>query len=292
MGPTGVGKSDLAIWLAQKFNGEIISADSVQVFRRFNIGSAKIKPEETQGIQHHCIDILDPNEQFSVYEFVEITKKLIDEIVSRDKLPIVVGGTGLYVKALTQGYDFGGTGKQTERREELNEILRTQGIEPIYERLKSMAPEIAEQIPLNNHKRIIRALELCEAGQKPNIIEVDIDAKIFALNMPRENIYERINLRVDKMLEEGLVDEVKGLLIDGVNRNAQGLGAIGYKEVVQYLDKEISYERMVELIKQHTRNYAKRQLTFCRGIDGLEFVDVTDREEAKTELILKIEEWL
>ena len=292
LGPTGVGKSKMAVDLAQKFNGEIISADSVQVFCNLDIGSAKITKEEMQNVPHHCIDILPPDAEFSVFEFVEMTKKKIEEIVSRHHLPIIVGGTGLYVKALILGYDFGGSGKKTERREELRSIAKEKGLDFLYEKLVKMSPEMAENISRNDEKRIVRAIEICELGEKPKMNESNIDAMIFSLDRERSVLYDKINKRVDKMISDGLVDEVKGLLKKGLNENNQSMKAIGYKEVVSYLKNEISYDEMVELIKKHSRNYAKRQLTFNRGIEGLTFIDVENYEQAKKDIEKKVGEWL
>ena len=292
LGPTGVGKSKMAVLLAQKFSGEIISADSVQIFCNLDIGSAKVTKEEMQGVPHHCIDILPPEKEFSVYEFVELTKKKIDEIRSRKHLPIIVGGTGLYVKALLLGYDFGGSGKQTQKREELKEIAKEKGLEELYNLLIELSPEMAQKISPNDEKRIIRAIEICQTGEKPKQNGSDIDSLVFSLDLERSLLYERINKRVDLMLEKGLVEEVKGLVVYGLTSACQSMKAIGYKEVISYLNREISYDEMVELIKKHSRNYAKRQLTFNRAIDGLEFVDVLDFEKAENYISKRIEEWL
>jgi len=292
LGPTGVGKSEMAIKIAQKFGGEIISADSVQVFRQLDIGSAKITKEEMQNIPHYGIDILNPNDEFSVFNYVEYTKKKIEGISSRGRLPIIVGGTGLYVKALTLGYDFGGAGKNADERDRLKKEAEEKGLDVLYERLKQVAPQKTEKIFPNDEKRIIRALEIYECGEEPSLNEVDIDAKIIALDLQRDLLYDRINKRVDKMLDNGLLHEVETLLKDGVKEDAQSMKAIGYKEVVEYIKNQISYEEMVELIKKHSRNYAKRQLTFCRGIAGLEFVDVLDRDNAEKIIFEKVEEWL
>ncbi len=292
LGPTGVGKSEMAIKIAQKFGGEIISADSVQVFRKFDIGSAKITKDEMQDIPHFGIDILDPNDEFSVFNFVEYTKEKIAEITEGGHLPIIVGGTGLYVKALTLGYDFGGAGKNTEVRDRLKKEADEKGLDVLYERLKEVAPQKTEKIFPNDEKRIIRALEIYECGEEPSLTEVDLDAKIIALDLQRDLLYERINNRVDKMLENGLLNEVKSLLESGITEETQSMKAIGYKEVVEFLKNQISYDEMVELIKKHSRNYAKRQLTFCRGIAGLEFVDVLDRKSAEKSIFKKVEEWL
>ncbi len=292
LGPTGVGKSEMAIKIAQKFNGEIISADSVQVFRHLDIGSAKVKLDEMQGVVHYGIDILSPTEEFSVFEYVNYTKEKIDEIIEKGKLPIIVGGTGLYVKALTLGYDFGGAGKNSEVRERLKKEAEEKGLQVLYDRLKEVAPSKTEKIFPNDEKRIIRALEIYECGQEPTLQKVDINSKIVALDLQRDILYDRINARVDKMIGAGLIEEVKGLLDSGVMKSSQSMKAIGYKEVISYLDGEISKEDMIELVKKNSRNYAKRQLTFCRGIEGLEFVDTLDRVKAENEIIQKVKEWL
>lgn len=292
MGPTGVGKSDMAISLAEEFGGEIISADSVQVFKHFDIGSAKIQKEEMKNIPHYGLDLLEASEEFSVFNYIEYTKQKIDEIISKGKLPIIVGGTGLYVKALTEGYDFGGQGKESSFREELKKEAQEKGLEVLYERLKNLSPERASEISQNDEKRIIRSLEILALGNKPSKVQVDIDAKIFALDMPRDVLYDRINKRVDIMLENGLLKEVERLLASGVKKDCQPMRAIGYKEVVAFFDGELSKEEMTELIKKNSRNYAKRQLTFCRGIKNIDFVDVLDREKGKNELFEKVKEWL
>ncbi len=282
----------MAISLAEEFDGEIISADSVQVFKKFDIGSAKIQQEEKKNIPHFGLDLLDSNEEFSVFNYIEYTKKKIDEITNRNHLPIIVGGTGLYVKALTEGYDFGGKGKESSFRDELKKEVQEKGLAVLYERLKELSPERASEISQNDEKRIIRSLEILALGNKPSKIDVDIDAKIFALDMPRDILYDRINQRVDIMLGKGLLQEVENLLEQGAKKDCQPMRAIGYKEVVSFLDGQLSKEDMVELIKKNSRNYAKRQLTFCRGMKNITFIDVLDREKGKKELIEKTKEWL
>ena len=282
----------MAISLAEEFGGEIISADSVQVFKGFDIGSAKITEDEKRNIPHFGIDILDPNEEFSVFDYIEYTKQKIDEITGRGHLPIIVGGTGLYVKAMTEGYDFGGKGKESSFRESLKQEAQEKGLENLYERLKTLSPERASQISQNDEKRIIRSLEILALGSTPSKVEVDIDAKIFALDMPRDILYERINKRVDIMLQNGLIKEVENLLEQSVKKDCQPMRAIGYKEVVAFLENTLTKEEMSELIKKNSRNYAKRQLTFCRGIKNIVFVDVLDREKGKEILKKEIKEWL
>lgn len=282
LGPTGVGKSEFAIKLAQLFNGEIISADSVQVYKGLNIGSAKITLDEMGGIKHYCLDFLEPDAEFSVFEFVEKTKSLINDICSRGALPIVVGGTGLYVKALLEGYDFGGSGKVSELREQLWQMSG----EELHKKLEKLEPERAAEISVNDRKKMIRAIEIATFGNQPTKKGCDIDFLVFALTLPREVLYEKINLRVDKMLNAGLVEEVECLMKRGLTEENQSMKAIGYKETLSYLSGEIDYVRMVELIKQHSRNYAKRQMTYLRGM-GAKMFDRNDEDA----IITYVRDW-
>lgn len=263
LGPTGVGKSEVAIKLAQMFDGEIISADSVQVFRGLDIGSAKVSKKEQEMVRHHAIDILNPNERFSVFDYVKLTKQLIDEISSRGKLPIIVGGTALYVKALTEGFDFGGDGENTELRKNLEKLSEQE----LVEKLKELAPEKVDEIDLKNKRRLIRAVQIAIEGKSVAKEKPNMQFLVLALTCPREQLYEKINLRVGKMMESGLVDEVKRLKRQGLTKADQSMSAIGYKEILSYLDGEINLDEAVNLIKQHTRNYAKRQMTFIRSLN-------------------------
>lgn len=274
LGPTGVGKSGFAIKLAKLFNGEIISADSVQVYKGLNIGSAKITTDEMQGVAHHAIDILQPDQEFSVFEFVVLTKKLIAQINQKGKLPIVVGGTGLYVKALLEGYDFGGSGRNSQFREKLWAMDENQ----LFAMLQKVAPERAAQIEVNDKKKLIRALEIVEFGSQPKSRGTNINFLAFALTMPREGLYEKINARVDEMVEQGLIKEVADLKAQGLTEQNQSMKAIGYKEVLWFLDGKIQKQQMIDLIKQHTRNYAKRQMTYLRGMK-IPFFDVSEEQK-------------
>lgn len=291
LGPTAVGKSEVAVKLAQKFGGEIISADSVQIFKGLDIGSGKVSKKEMGGIVHHGIDICEPNENFSAFEFVEFTKQKIEEINSRGKLPIVVGGTGLYVKSLVEGFNFGGAEQDEKLRAELCEIEKKFGTKGLFEILKNLAPDISEKIDRNNPRRLVRAIEIAQANGQKKRGNVDLDPLVFALVLPREKLYEKINARVDKMIENGLVNEVSRLKQRGLTKEHQSMKAIGYKEVLAYLDGEIDFERMVELVKQHSRNYAKRQLTFLRGM-SCEVIDMQNCEKAVAEIENKIDGFL
>ncbi len=287
LGPTAVGKSKVGIAIAKKYNGEIISADSVQVFKGLDIGSAKIG--DMQGVVHYGIDILDADKSFSVFEFVEYTKKKIDEISAKGKLPIVVGGTGLYVKALTEGYNLGGVERDDALRSELEKLAKEKGVGALYEKLRVINPKMAEKTDKNNAVRLIRAIEISLGKGQKEQQKVEFDCLIIALNRPRDKIYADINLRVDDMLKQGLIAEVEGLRARGLSKENQSMHAIGYKEVLDYLDGVCDYDTMVSLIKQHSRNYAKRQLTFLKGIKNCHMLDI---ENGTKQVYQLIEEWL
>ena len=292
LGPTAVGKTFFGVQIAKKLNGEIISADSVQIFKGFDIGSAKVTKEEMQGIKHYAIDILQPWEEFSVYDFVEYTKQKIEEIAKKGKLPIIVGGTGLYVKALTLGYNFGGVNKDVNLREELEDLARKKGNDYLFELLNKKDEKMAENTDKFNTVRLIRALEIALSNGQKQTNKVEIESLVFALNRDRKVLYDSINKRVDVMLQNGLVDEVKHLKSLGLSRENQSMKAIGYKEVLQFLDGEMDYDRMVEILKQHSRNYAKRQLTFLRGMKDVIWIDTQNVESAEREMLEKIKEWM
>lgn len=291
LGPTAVGKTEISIEIAKLFHGEIISCDSVQIFRGLDIGSAKVRKEEMKGVAHHLIDIVSPNESFTAYNMTEAIKEKIKEIVGRGHLPIVVGGTSLYVKSLILNYNYGGVGVDEEYRKSLQQILDSDGLEKLQKMLSAANRDVYEKIDKNNPLRVMRALEIERHKGEKKTAEKTIDALTFALVLDREKLYERINRRVDIMLQNGLVEEVKSLLNEGVSESSQSMHAIGYKEVVSFLKGEIDYQRMVELIKQHSRNYAKRQLTFLRGMDDVNYVNVEDKNDIAS-MKEKIERWL
>ncbi|MBQ7797705.1 MAG: tRNA (adenosine(37)-N6)-dimethylallyltransferase MiaA [Clostridia bacterium] len=280
-GFTGSGKSGLAVDIAKKYNGEIISCDSVQIYRGLNIGSAKVTIDEMQGIPHHLIDILEPHEDYSVGQFVVDAEKCINDIISRGKLPILVGGTGLYIKALIQGYDFSATDKNEQFRQKYFDLAEQFGNEYVWNKLNEIAPNKAKTVHPNNLKRVIRYLEVATFGQaesttysvlsKHNTLAIGVIAD-------RELIYDKINKRVDIMIEMGLKSEVQGLLHQGLTLNNNCLNTIGYREMTQYLQGEIDYDKAIELIKQHTRNYCKRQLTFMKTMPTLKLLE---KEEAR-----------
>ena len=291
LGPTAVGKTEISIKLAKEFNGEIISCDSVQIFKGLDIGSAKVKKEEMKGVSHHLIDIVSPNESFTAFDMTEAIKEKIKEITSRGHLPIVVGGTSLYVKSLILGYNYGGVGIDAEYRNELNRILEKDGLEKLCEMLKNEDESAFDKIDKHNPLRVIRALEIAHLKGEKKTAKKTLNPLTFALILDRQKLYDRINKRVDIMLKDGLVEEVKTLLEAGVKEDSQSMHAIGYKEVISFLKGEISYEKMVDLIKQHSRNYAKRQLTFLRGMEEVNYVDVEDKDNVDS-MLEKIKRWL
>jgi len=272
VGPTAVGKTKTGIELAKAFNGEIVSGDSVQVYRGMDIGSAKVTVEEAEGIPHHLIDICDPDEPMSVAKFQQGARQAIDDIYARGKLPILVGGTGLYIRSILYDYEFAERPVNEALRASLEDEASRLGADALHERLRELDPRRAEQIHPNNVRRVIRALEVAMQGDSQAVDSAPSEHyayKLFVLHADRDVLYERINERVDVMVETGLVDEVKHLLDAGYG-NTQAMRAIGYKEVVPYIEGRITEERMRETLKQHTRQFAKRQLTWFRHqFDGI-----------------------
>ena len=271
-GPTAAGKTELSIALAKKLNGAIISADSMQVYKYMNIGSAKIRPEEMQGVRHYLVDVLDPREEFHVARFQQMAKEALEEIYRNGQLPIVVGGTGFYIQALLKDIDFDESSGELPCRKELEETARREGGAVLYERLKQVDPESAEAIHPNNVKRVIRALEFYqETGQPISLHNREQKEKqppytyaYFVLNDDRARLYERIDRRVDRMVEQGLVEEVRWLKEHGYDRSLVSMQGLGYKELFPYLDGTCSLEEAVEIIKRDTRHFAKRQITWFK----------------------------
>jgi tRNA dimethylallyltransferase len=271
-GPTAVGKTDISIKLAKKLNGEIISADSMQIYKYMDIGSAKVSKEEMNNIPHHLIDFLEPDKEFSVAEFKEKANNSIKNIYSRDKLPMVVGGTGFYINSLIFNYDFANAIKDEVYRKKLELIAETKGKEHLHSMLKEVDLDSYSKLHYNDVKRVIRALEVYQVTGKSmgyfkaqqDIYNIPYEVSYFVLDMDREKLYNRINMRVDLMMEKGLLEEVTKLKEMGYTSEMQSMQGIGYKELLYYLNKEISYEEAVDMIKQGSRNYAKRQLTWFR----------------------------
>ena len=292
-GPTAAGKTDISIELAHSIGGKIISADSMQVYRGFDIGSAKITPEEMQGIRHYLIDEMDYTEEFNVYEFQQRTCKYINEITEAGCIPIIVGGTGFYIQAVLYGVEFAPsdtTDPGRQYRLELERTAQEKGAAYLHSMLEEVDPLSAAAIHENNIKRTIRALEFYHetgssmavhnAVQREN--ESEYNFAYFVLTRSRDIIYDRINKRVDLMLEAGLVQEVDGLLKSGVPRSCLAMQGLGYKEIAAYLEGEISLEEAVYIIKRDTRHFAKRQLTWFRrerGVTWINYEDFSSREQ-------------
>ena len=271
-GPTAVGKTALSIKLASEIGGEIISADSMQVYRQMDIGSAKIKPEEMDGIPHHLIDILEPEEEFNVCLFEKLALEAIEQIYERGHIPVVVGGTGFYIQALLYQIDFTEEETDTAFRDKLWQLGEEKGNHYLHELLRKVDPESAEEIHENNRKRVIRALEFYENSGKPISTHNKeqrqktsaYNSCYFVLTDDRKKLYERIESRVDQMLSKGLVDEVRTLKERGCNASMVSMQGLGYKEILEYLDGRCSLLEAVEKIKKETRHFAKRQLTWFR----------------------------
>jgi tRNA dimethylallyltransferase len=271
VGPTGVGKTKLSVELAKYYGTEIISGDSVQVYKELNIGSAKVTKEEMQGIKHHMIDVLEPSEDFSVAIYQKMVREKINEFEDKDLLPLIVGGTGLYIKSVLYKYNFSDTKRDHAFEEERKEVDN----ETLHQELKEKDPVSADKIHPNNRKRVLQALQRAETHKVSS--ETSKDEKVYdflmiGLRMDREELYQRINNRVDQMLEEGLLEEVRGLYEKGISYTASQ--AIGYKELFAYFDGKTSFEEAVETIKTKSRQYAKKQFTFFNNQFDVHWIDV------------------
>lgn len=283
-GPTAVGKTSLSIALARAVEGEIISADSMQVYKHMDIGSAKIKKEEMEGIPHYLIDALEPDEEFHVVRFQEMAKEAMKEIYSKGKIPILTGGTGFYIQAVVKDIDFSQDTEKSSVRERLENLAQEKGGEYLHELLAQRDPESAEKIHPNNIKRVIRALEYYElTGEKISLHNEREGEKVspyntayFVLNDHRERLYEKIDRRVDQMLDEGLVEEVRRLAQMGYTRDMVSMQGLGYKEILAYLEGEYSLEEAVYVLKRDTRHFAKRQLTWFRREKDVIWVNKPD----------------
>ena len=271
-GPTGVGKTKLSIELAKKIGGEIISADSMQVYKYMDIGSAKVTKEEMQNVKHHLIDVLEPTESFDVNRFQTMANKAIEEIYQRGHIPIIVGGTGFYIQSVLYQIEFKEEPQDQTYRLSLEKLAEEKGAHHLHERLRTVDPEAASEIHENNVKRVIRALEyykqtgqkISEHNKEQKEKESPYDFTYFVLTDDRKKLYDRIDERVDEMMSQGLVEEVQKLKDMGCDSSMVSMQGIGYKEILDYLDGETTLERAVYLIKQGSRHYAKRQLTWFR----------------------------
>ncbi len=299
-GPTAVGKTALSISLAKAVGGEIISADSMQVYRRMDIGSAKITQEEMEGVPHHLIDVLLPNQEFNVVVFQELAKRAAAGIYSRGHIPILVGGTGFYIQALLYDIDFTQNDEDTQLRRSLEEQARREGAEVLYERLRAVDPESCESIHAHNIKRVIRAIEfyektgkkISEHNKEQRGNESPYNFAYFVLTDGREKIYQRINDRVDLMMERGLLEEVRALRESGCRKDMVSMQGIGYKELLSYLEGEISLDEAVYLIKRDTRHFAKRQLTWFRREKEVIWIDKTVFDQDSQKILRFMQDFL
>lgn len=293
LGPTASGKSSLAIELAKDLNGEIISADSMQIYKYMDIGTAKVTASEIQGIKHYMIDEVNPDEEFSVAKFKSRAEEYIKKIADEGKTPIIAGGTGLYINSLVYNIDFAEAPMDSKWRDALTKEAEENGIEVLFERLKEIDSTTWQRLHLNDTKRIIRALEvyyqtgmtMTEQISRSREVPPKYDYVLIGLSLDRELLYDRINKRVDKMLENGLVEEVKKLINMGYDKNTIAMQAIGYKEILKYLRGEISLDEAIYIIKRDSRHYAKRQMTWFRRLENVSWIQVDEKDTA--EILLK-----
>ena len=293
-GPTASGKSKLAVELAKRINGEIISADSMQIYKEMNIGTAKVTKEEMQGIKHYMLSFVSPEERYSVSAFKKDAENAIKEILAKGKIPIIVGGTGLYIDSLIYGIEFQEEEIDNEYREHLNKIAEEQGLHKLYEEAKRIDPEAMQKISANDRKRIIRVLEIfhktgktkTELEKESRMKEIPYNYKVYAVTLDREKLYKRIEQRVDKMIEKGLIEEVKSIL-EKYSTFPTAMQGLGYKEVVEYIENKISKEEMIEKIKKETRHYAKRQLTWFRKNKETIWLDGEKNIEENIKIIIQ-----
>lgn len=293
-GPTASGKTSLSIEVAKKIDGEIISCDSMQIYKEMNIGTAKPTVEEMQGIPHYMLDFVLPSERYSVADFKEAATDRIEDILKREKVPIIVGGTGLYVDALTKNITYPEIEIDLEYRKQLEELIKENGLESLYEEAKKIDEKAMQTISKNDKKRIMRVLEIYhQTGKTKTQLESEsrlspppYEYIVFAINMEREKLYERINKRVDIMIDQGLIEEVEALT-KKYEEFPTAMQGLGYKEVVSYLKKEITKEEMIEKLKMETRRYAKRQLTWFRKDENIKWIDGLAPLEQNIQCILE-----
>ena len=300
-GPTAVGKTDLSIKLSKELNAEIISADSMQIYKYMDVGSAKVTKEEMDGVKHYLIDEVAPDYSFSVSEFQERANKYIQEITENGKKVLVTGGTGLYLNSLIYNMDFAKSDANEELREKLRLELEENGIDYMHNKLRELDSDAADRIHKNNTKRVIRALEVALSGKKMNDFSNDLKINekykpiIIVLNREREHLYKRIDKRVDIMMENGLIEEVKSLLNMGYTKDMISMQGIGYKEIIKYLEGEYELDEAIEIIKRDSRRYAKRQLTWFRRYNDAKWFNLdeyNDSEILKQDVISYIEKMI
>jgi tRNA dimethylallyltransferase len=277
LGPTATGKSHCGIELAKRFRGEIISGDSMLVYRQMDIGTAKPSAEELQAVPHHLVNILPPDASYSVADFQQQAADLIQQITERGNLPILVGGTGLYIKALLEDYRFSGVEEKPELRRQLEQFAQEQGTEALFERLQTEDPEAASRLHPNDIRRVVRALETALSGDRVSQekqSELKYDATVFGLSMDRDFLYERINRRVDRMLEQGLEEEVRSLLKAGLPADCLSMKSLGYRQMAEYISGKCDFATAVNNIKKGTRHFAKRQITWYKNMPYIHWFTV------------------
>jgi len=291
-GPTASSKTALSIECAKLLDSEIISADSMNIYKGLDIGTAKPTISEREGIPHHLIDVITPKEEFTVSDYKDLASPIVERLLNEGKTPIICGGTGFYINSLLYDMSYGNGTGNLEVREKYKKIAENEGVDTVYNVLKSVDPESAKKLHPNDLKRVIRALEIYENGTKKSDIKDDLTPKYSYLavanDYPRAELYSRIDSRVDLMIESGLIEEVKGLIDSGITIKNQCMQGIGYKEVYSYLQGEISREKMVELIKINTRHYAKRQITFFKRLDGLVYLTPNDTKNTAKRIVEKL----
>ncbi|GEL37456.1 tRNA delta(2)-isopentenylpyrophosphate transferase [Lacticaseibacillus paracasei subsp. tolerans DSM 20258] len=295
VGPTAVGKSDLGVYLAQQLHGEVINGDAYQIYRHMDIGTAKITPEEMQGVPHHLLDIADPTVAYSVAKFKKAATAMIDTVADRQQLPILVGGTGFYLNSLRLNLPLGGKAPPTAIRQRWQVALATNGQSWLWQQLAQRDPDAAQQIAPANTRRVIRALEVGELTGRRFFDQPQpeplFSTLVIGLTTDRAVLYDRINARVDAMMQAGLLAEVEQLL-KTVPADAQAMQAIGYKELVPYLHGQAEYANCVALIKQHSRHFAKRQLTYFRNQMPTHWFDLVAHPEDKNAIVTLVQQWL
>lgn len=291
LGPTAVGKTKVAIELALALDGEIVSADSMQLYKKMTIGSAKPSPEEINQVPHHLVDQIDPSQHFTAAQYQKLAKEAIEDIFSRGKTPIIAGGTGLYINALIYKMNFGENPRDPTFRKEMEALAESQGKEAVHNLLAEKDPIAAERIHPNNLKKVIRGLERVseegsikdfEASFQPT---QDYQVTLIGLKRDREELYARINQRVNLFIEQGLVDEVRGLIDDGLTVDNISMLGIGYKEIYQYIQGNCDLEEAINLIQQNSRNLAKRQMTWFRRYEGVKWFDLSSLDGPEEEIL-------
>lgn len=291
-GPTASSKTALAIECAKILNSEVISADSMNVYKGLNIGTAKPSTDEMQGIKHHLIDVVNPTQTFSVGDYKEMALPIIEKLHIQNKIPVICGGTGFYINSLIYDLSYGKSPVNFDAREKYKKIALEQGNQAVFDILLKVDPESAKKLHVNDIKRVIRALEIYESGTKKSDIVDDMkpifDYKAYSFDFPRADLYNRIDLRVDQMISQGLIEEVKNLYSQGINETYQCMQGIGYKEIVPYLKGESNLEKTILDIKLNTRHYAKRQITFFKKLEGLIYLTPDDVKRTAERIIKEL----